>query len=57
MKKESEMYFVYELLESLLRYEKAEEDYRKIEAAIWHEHNPGYIGKIFYRQLKKKVEI
>lgn len=57
LKKESEMYFVYELLESLLRYEKDEEDYRKIEAAIWHEHNPGYIGKIFYRQLKKKVEI
>lgn len=49
----SEMYFVYELLDSLLRYEKDEEDYKKIENAINHPLNPMHIGKIFYSKLKK----
>lgn len=47
-----EMYFAYELLDSLLRYEKEEEDYRKIERAIRHPSNPMHIGQIFYNQLK-----
>ncbi len=47
-----EMYFAYELLDSLLRYEKDDEDYRKIERAIRHPSNPMHIGQIFYNQLK-----
>lgn len=49
--KESNMYFVYELLESLLRYEKDEEDFRKIEYAINHPLNPHHIGNTFYIKL------
>ena len=52
--KKSELYFVYELLDSLLRYEKDEEDYRKIEAAIRNPRNPMHIGKIFYDKLEKR---
>ena len=47
------MYFVYELLESLLRYEKEEEDFKKIEAAISNPLNPAHIGKVFYDNLMK----
>ena len=47
----SKMYFIYELLESLLRYEKNEEDYKKIEHAINHPMNPFHIGKYFYKKL------
>ena len=47
------MYFVYELLDSLLRYEKDEEDYVKIEIAINHPLNPAHIGKTFYEKLIK----
>lgn len=49
----NKMYFIYELLESLLRYEKEEEDYIRIEAAVWNPLNPAHIGKIFYDKLKK----
>lgn len=52
--KSSEMYFVYELLEGFLCYEKEEEDYRKIERAIAHPLNPLHIGQYFYRQLEAK---
>lgn len=52
----SEMYFAYELLESLLRYEKDEEDYEKIERAIDHPLNPQHIGKCFYDKLYKYKE-
>ena len=51
LREDDEMYFAYELLESLLRYEKDEEDYRKIENAIKHHLNPKGIGKIFYNKL------
>lgn len=51
---ESEMYFIYELLDSLLRYEKDEADYRKIEAAIWNPRNPMHIGRFFYNKLEKR---
>ena len=49
----NKMYFIYELLESLLRYEKEEEDYKRIKAAIWNPLNPAHIGSIFYDKLKK----
>lgn len=49
----SKMYFVYELLDSLLRYEKEEEDYIRIEKAISHPLNPCGIGKIFYDKIRK----
>lgn len=45
------MYFVYELLESLLRYEKEKEDLEKIRNAVWHPLNPHHIGECFYRKL------
>lgn len=48
---DNEMYFTYELLESLLRYEKDEEDYRKIENAVNHPRNPFRIGSAFYEKL------
>lgn len=48
-----EMYFVYELLDSLLRYEKNDEDYMRIQRAIDHPLNPEKIGKIFYEKLKR----
>lgn len=49
--KESKMYFVFELLDSLLRYEKDEEDFRRIEHAINHPLNPLHIGNAFYKKL------
>lgn len=49
--KDNKMYFVYELLESLLRYEKDEEDFKRIENAINHPLNPEHIGSIFYKKL------
>lgn len=51
----SKMYFVYELLESLLRYEKNDEDYSKIEHAINHPLNPLHIGKSFYKRLLHNI--
>ena len=48
---DSEMFFVYELLESLLRYEKDEEDFLKIKNAVNHPLNPLHIGKCFYEKL------
>lgn len=51
---DSKMYFVHELLESLLRYEKDEEDFQKIENAIKHPLNPLHIGKFFGGKLNRK---
>lgn len=50
---DSEMYFVYELLESLLRYEKDEEDFKKIERAISHPLNRYHVGQAFYGKLRR----
>ena len=50
---DSEMYFLVGLLNSLLRYEKDEEDYRRIRAALDHPFNPAQIGKSFYEKLMK----
>lgn len=49
--KDNKMYFTYELLESLLRYEKDEEDFRRMEHAINHPLNPMHIGNAFYKKL------
>ncbi len=49
----SQVYFIYELLESLLRYEKEEADYRIIQEAISHPLNPFHIGSVFYQKLTK----
>lgn len=51
IEKNNKMYFAYELLDSLLRYEKEEEDYKRIENAINHPLNPFHIGKSFYDKL------
>ncbi len=47
----NKMYFIYELLDSLLRYEKDEKDLKKIENAVNHPLNPLHIGNIFYKKL------
>jgi len=44
-------YFVYELLDSLLRYEKDGEDLRRIRAAVYHIRNPRHIGIRFLQRL------
>ena len=49
----SEMFFVYELVDGLLKYEKDDEDLKKIERAIHHPMNTAKIGKIFYEKIKK----
>lgn len=47
-------YFLYELLESLLRYEKTEEDYQKIENAIYHPLNKAQIGLTLYKKISDR---
>lgn len=47
-------YFLYELLESILRYEKTEEDYQKIENAIYHPLNKAQIGLTLYKKISDK---
>lgn len=54
LNQESDMFFLYELLDGLLKYEKTEQDYRKIENAISNKENPLNIGKIFYEKIKDK---
>lgn len=44
--------FVYDLLEGLLKYEKEESDYLKIESAVNNSLNKYNIGKIFYDKIK-----
>lgn len=53
---QSYLYFAYELLESLLRYEKGKEDYDKIKAAISHPLNKYHIGQCFYKKLGGEIE-
>lgn len=52
LSEDSDMYFLYELLDSLLRYEKTEQDYARIKNAVYNENNPLNIGKIFYQKIK-----
>jgi len=53
----SKYYFVFSLLESLLRYEKTHEDLKKIKGGVYHENNPYHIGKCFYEKLIKGTDI
>lgn len=53
---ESRLYFAYELIESLLIYEKDKEDYIKIKNAIYHPINKYHIGQSFYEKLKGEIE-
>lgn len=50
--KDSDMYFMYELLDGLLKYEKTDEDYKKIMNAIYNNNNQRNIGKVFYNKIK-----
>lgn len=50
--KESKMYFVFELLEVLLYYEKDKDDIKRLEAAIENPYNYAHIGQVFYNKLK-----
>ncbi len=51
LSEQSDMYFVSELLDALLVYEKDIEDYKKIECAVYHPFNPMHVGKVFYEKL------
>ena len=55
-KESSKYYFVYELLNSLLRYEKDEEDMLKIKNAVYNKNNPRNIGKSFFDKLKLRED-
>lgn len=48
---EEEMFFAYSLLDSLLRYEKDEEDFVNIRIGVSNLNNPREIGKTFMRRL------
>ena len=49
--KNSEVYFIYEMLEALLRYEKTTMDMEKIKNSVYNEKNPFHIGESFYKRL------
>ena len=49
--KNSEVYFIYEMLEALLRYEKTTIDMEKIKNSVYNEKNPFHIGESFYKRL------
>lgn len=51
LKKEDSMYFVQKMLESLLRYEKDEDDYSYIKNGVYNERNPYRIGEVFYKKI------
>lgn len=51
----NEFYFVYEMLEALLRYEKTDEDMQKIKDGVYRKNNPYNIGKSFYYKLLKGI--
>lgn len=56
MSESSEYYFMYELLESLLRYEKEREDYEKIRKAIDNPRNKYSIGKYMFSKLQNSKQ-
>jgi glycosyltransferase involved in cell wall biosynthesis len=53
---QSDFYFTYELIESLLIYEKDKDDYAKIKNAIYHPFNKYHIGQCFYKKLIGDME-
>lgn len=50
----SKYFFIYELLEALLCYEKTADDYDKIERAVYHPLNKKHLGKSFFLKIKKE---
>lgn len=48
----SDMFFLYDLLDGLLKYEKTREDIDKIRKAISNTYNIWQIGMIFYNKIK-----
>lgn len=56
-KEDSKYYFVFELLDSLLRYEKEEEDIKKIYAAVYHPMNPQHIGERFLKTIEQSEDL
>lgn len=48
----SDMFFLYDLLDGLLKYEKTREDIDKIRKAISNKYNVWQIGMIFYNKIK-----
>lgn len=49
--KESKWYFLYKLLDILLRYEKTQDDKKIVENAINNSLNKNHLGKTFYEKL------
>lgn len=47
----SELFFIYELIDSLLKYEKDRTDYDKIKNAVYHPLNKFHVGQCFYKKL------
>ena len=50
----SKYFFMYELLEALLCYEKTVEDYEKMERAVYHPLNKKHLGKLFFSKIKRE---
>lgn len=50
----SKYFFIYELLEGLLCYEKTVEDYEKMERAVYHPLNKYHLGKTFFLKIKRE---
>lgn len=50
----SKYYFVFELIDVLLRYEKTEEDMNKLKTAVNDSNNPFNIGEVFLKKLNIK---
>lgn len=48
---DSDYYFIYELLDSLLKYEKDDLDIKLIESAVDNGKNPYHIGKLFLERI------
>lgn len=50
----SRYFFLYELLEALLCYERTVEDYDKIQQAVYHPMNKYHLGESFFLKIKKE---
>lgn len=47
-------YFLYELLEGLLCYEKSVDDYEKVRRAVYHPLNKYHLGESFFFKIKRE---
>ena len=50
----SKYFFLYELLEALLCYEKTIEDYDKIKQSVYHPMNKYHLGESFFLKIKRE---